>query len=297
MAERMRGVITPLLTPFEDDMSVAGDLYTSHAAACLGEGAHYLAPFGTTSEATSIAPRERMAALELLVERGAARPAQLMPGTGLNSLKETVTLSRHAVDLGCAAVMVLPPFFYVEAREEGLYRYFAQLIEAVAREALRICLYHIPQYTGVGISPALAARLGGAYPGIVVAYKDSGGDWAHTRAVIEAAPDLAVFPGSESFLVRAMRIGGAGCISAGCNSNVAAIRALWEDAAAGDWDAAAARGPAIDRHRAALQEAGLIPGLKALMAERSGDRRWLTLRPPLENADPALGPVIARSLG
>lgn len=296
MTERFRGVVTPILTPYDDDMTVATDLYLDHAAACLSGGAHYLSPFGTTSEALSHSLRERMDMLELLVSSGTAKPGQLMPGTGLCSLEETATLSRHAVELGCAAVMTLPPFFFVNASDEGLYRYFSLLVEGLGTDALKICLYHIPQMTGIGISPALAARLNRAFPETVVAYKDSSGNWENTRAVIEAAPGISVFPGSESLLVDAMKLGGGGCISASCNTNVTAIRALYELAAAGRWDEAEqALGP-VNIHRKAIQEGGLIPALKALKAHRTGEVRWLNLRPPLDNADPALGPKLAATL-
>ena len=148
-------------------------------------------------------------------------------------MQETLSLTRHAVEAGCRAAMILPPFFFVNATDEGLCRYFSQLIERVGSDDLRVCLYHIPQMTGIGISPALAARLNKAFPGIVVAYKDSSGDWENTLAVIRAAPGISVFPGSESFMLRAMRLGGGGCISASCNSNAAAIRAMYDLAAQG----------------------------------------------------------------
>lgn len=296
MTDRFRGVITPILTPFNDDLSVATDLYLDHAAACLAGGSHYLSPFGTTSEATSHSVHERIEMLELLVSSDTARPEQLMPGTGLCSLEETLTLSRHAVELGCAAIMTLPPFFFVNAGDEGLYRYFSLLIERLGSDRAKICLYHIPQMTGIGISPTLAARLNEAFPETVVAYKDSSGKWENTKAVIAAAPGISVFPGSESFLIDAMKLGGGGCISASCNSNVGAIRALYDLAAAGAWEEAeAALGP-VNTHRKAIQEGGLIPALKSLRAHLSGDARWLTLRPPLENADPGLGPELAQTL-
>ncbi len=296
MTQRMRGVITPILTPYNDDQTIATDLYLDHAAGCLAGGAHYLSPFGTTSEALSNSPRERMEMLELLISSGTARADQLMPGTGLNSLEETLTLSRHAVELGCAGIMTLPPFFYVTASDEGLYRYFSQLIEGVGSDALRICLYHIPQNTGIGLSPALAARLNQAFPELVVAYKDSSGNWENTKAVIEAAPGISVFPGSESFMIDAMEIGGGGCISASCNSNVVAIRAMFDKAEAKDWDAAREMLPAINAHRLAVQKGGLIPALKSLKAHQSGDARWLNLRAPLENADPALSADLVATL-
>lgn len=297
MMDRMRGVITPILTPYNDDQSIAKDLYLEHAKGCLDGGAHYLSPFGTTSEATSNTSPERMEMLELLVSSGTARAEQLMPGTGLNALDETLTLSRHAVELGCAAIMTLPPFFFVTASDEGLYRYFSQLIEGVGSDALKICLYHIPQNTGIGISPSLAARLNVAFPEVVVAYKDSSGNWDNTQAVIEAAPGISVFPGSESFMIDAMKLGGGGCISASCNSNVASIRAMYDLAADKDWAGAEAMLPGVNDHRTAVQAGGLIPALKAFKAHQTGDDRWLNLRAPLENAAPGLADALVKTLG
>jgi len=294
--KRFRGIVTPVLTPYNHDMTIATDLYLEHAGQCLADGAHYLSPFGTTGEAVSNTSRERMEILERLVTSGIAQPEQLMPGTGLCALADTETLVRHAVDLGCAAVMTLPPFFYVNARDEGLYRYFSTLIDRVGSDALRICLYHIPQMAGVGISPALAARLNTAFPEIVVAYKDSSGDWENTRAVIDAAPGISVFPGSESFLLKGVEAGAGGCISASCNSNAGAIRKLYDLALADKTIEAQALEAAVNRHRTAIQDAGLIPGLKSLKAHQSGDERWLNLRPPLEPADPALGPDLDKTV-
>jgi len=291
-SDRFKGVITPILTPYNDDMSIATDLYLTHAGDCLAAGSHYLSPFGTTGEALSNSARERMAVLEALITSGTARPDQLMPGTGLCSLEETLTLSRHAVDLGCAGVMTLPPFFYVGASDEGLYRYFSNLIEGVGSADLKICLYHIPQMSGMAVSPGLTARLNEAFPDTVVAYKDSSGNWDNTQAVIEAAPGVSVFPGSESFLLKGLALNGGGCISASCNSNVAAIRRLYEFGTLGDTAQAAALEPAINRHRKAIEAAGLIPALKSLKAFQSGDARWLNLRAPLEAADPAVGAAL-----
>lgn len=295
MNERLSGVVTPLLTPYQNDLSIAEDLYLEHAATCLKGGAHYLSPFGTTGEATSNTIEERMSVLESLVVSGTAMPGQLMPGTGLCSLAETVTLTRHAAELGCAAVMVLPPFFYPPG-DEGLYRYYNQLIELLAGQELRIILYNIPQNTGVPISPALAARLNRAFPEIVAAYKDSSGDWQNTQDVIRAAPGLSVFPASETLLTEAMSLGAGGCISASCNSNISAIRSLFDAVQSGDETAINNLQPGLEAHRFAVQSAGLIGGLKSLIAHQTGDTRWLNLRPPHMNADPAIGPRLASTL-
>ena len=156
--EKMTGVTTPILTPFNDDLSFAPDLYISHASWLLDQGIHYISPFGTTGEALSMSVAERLTAVDQLIE-GGIDPSVLMPGTGLSNLEETVTLCCHAVDHGCAAVMTLPPFFYKNASDDGLYAYFVRLIETVNSPDLKICLYHIPPFAGIGFTPELTGRL------------------------------------------------------------------------------------------------------------------------------------------
>jgi 4-hydroxy-tetrahydrodipicolinate synthase len=291
---RPQGIIAPILTPFEDDGGIARDLWISHAKWVLDQGAHYLSPFGTTGEALSVSLRERLQALEWLVEAGIS-PSRLMPGTGVTALLETVELTAHAVGLGCAGVMVLPSFFYTAAGDNGQERYFSELIEQVANPALRMILYHIPQNSGVPVSPTLTARLSDAFPDVVVAYKDSAGDWNNTAAVIAAAPKVAVFPSSEAQLTKGLASGAAGCISATVNLNAAAIRAVYDATLAGK-DVTEADA-AIKAFRKTIQDAGLIPAMKAVLAARSGDKRWLNLRAPHENATLANGEALLIALG
>ena len=281
------GVISPILTPFHADGSIATRLYIEHAAYSLSAGIHYLSPFGTTGEAVAVGMSERMEMLERLVDAGIPA-SQMMPGTGLCALPDTIILTRHAVDLGCAAAMVLPPFYYPTS-EDGLFTYYARLIEGVASDGLRICLYHIPQMSGVPISPALTARLNAAFPDVVVAYKDSAGDWSNTKAVVDAAPAVSVFPASEAHLVQGLDQGAAGCISATCNSNPSVIRAYFDAHQVGDAAACDTLEPGMIKHRQAVQDAGFIPALKSMFAAATGNDTWLTTRPPMDDADPALG--------
>lgn len=291
---RPQGIVCPILTPFETDGSIARDLWVRHAKWILGQGAHYLSPFGTTGEALSIAPHERKTALAWLIEAGI--PAErLMPGTGVTALAETVDLSAHAVQAGCAGVMVLPSFFYTNAGDGGQARYFCELIERVADDRLRVILYNIPQNSGVAVTPELTAKLNGLFPQTVVAYKDSSGDWENTLAVATAAPGVAVFPGSESFLVQGLASGCAGCISATVNLNAARIRAV-HDAVIEGRDAAA-EDLAMKVFRKIVQDAGLIGGMKALLAAATGERRWLNLRAPHLNATLAAGQALLTALG
>ena len=180
--ERIRGVIAPLLTPFNDDLSIATDLYVTHAHWLFEQGCAGIAPFGTTGEALSVGIDERIAAIRVLAESG-IDPARMIPGTGLSNVADTARLSRACLDVGCAGVMTLPPFYYKAVTEDGLYRYFEQFLDAVGENA-RVYLYHIPQIAIVGIPPTLAARLHGAFPGQIVGIKDSSGDWENTRALL-----------------------------------------------------------------------------------------------------------------
>ena len=292
----LRGIVTPLLTPFNADGSLAEALFHDHARFCLSEGSHFLSPFGTTGEAASVPVAARMAALEGLISAGVAQPDQLLPGTGLTSVADTVALTRHAVDLGVRAVMLLPPFFFSDAGDSGLFRYVAQVIETIADPRLSIVLYNIPRYAGVGYSAALTHKLALDFPGVVAGYKDSGGQWAHTAQILRAAPQIAVFPGSEVMLPQAMASGGAGCISASCNINARGIRALYDALAEGRSAEAKDLTLQVAHLRQALEAVGLITGAKSVVAARTGVSDWLRVLPPLLDAPAELSDALSNWL-
>lgn len=277
---KMTGVMTPILTPFNDDQSIAYDLYVEHAQWLLAEGIHFISPFGTTGEALSVTVDERIRAVEALIG-GGIDPAALMPGTGLCNLEDTVTLTSHAVEHGCRAVMTLPPFFYTNASDDGLFIYFSRLVEKVDSPALKICMYHIPPMAGIGFTPSLAQRLAETYPDVFIAYKDSSGDFENTRAVIEAAPTVAVFPGSEHFLKAGIEIGGMGCISATCNVNPAGIRHVYDVATGAESDDLERINGEMVRFRKTVEKYGPIPAMKAILAKKRADNRWCNVRPPI----------------
>ncbi len=277
---KMTGVTTPILTPFNDDLSVADDLYISHAHWLLEQGIHYLSPFGTTGEALSMTVDERLRAVDVLID-GGIDPSVLMPGTGLCNMEDTVTLCRQAMERGCQAAMTLPPFFYKNASDDGLYSYFVKLIETLNSPDFKVCMYHIPPLAGIGFTPALAGRLAIDFPDTFIAYKDSSGDFENTTAVIAAAPHIAVFPGSERFLKAGLEHGGMGCISATCNVNPAAIREVYDvgmDIKPGDLDQL---NKAMVKFRMTFEGYGPIPAMKALLAVKRDDKRWRNVRPPI----------------
>jgi 4-hydroxy-tetrahydrodipicolinate synthase len=180
--------------------------------------------------------------------------------------------------------LVLPPFYYKGVSEEALFRSYAAVIDRVADPRLRLFLYHIPQMTQVPISLAMIERLRAAYPEVVAGIKDSSGDWGNTKAMLEGLPGFRIFVGSERFLLRNLRAGGAGCITATANVNARAIDTLYRE-----WrsPAAAALQDALDNLRGIFEQQPPIAGLKAALAHFRGDPGWRALRPPLLPLAPA----------
>lgn len=275
--DQMSGVIAPVLTPFKDDGTIDDKRFYEHAHWLLNNGCDALAPFGTTSEATSLGMTERKQLLQGLIDNGVS-PDDLMPGTGMCSLADTLALTRQADELDCRGVLLLPPFYYKNVSDEGLYRYVAELIERMDSKTLHIYLYHIPPVAQVGWSLDLVKRLAGEFPDTVVGLKDSAGDWSYTEALLQALPEFAVFSGSEDFLLRNQRARGAGTITAMANINAPAIAELyakWEEPEAEDLQAQ------VSRVRAVVSKAGTIPALKAVVAHYREAPAMGTTRPPL----------------
>ena len=240
-SERIRGVLAPVVTPFRADLAPDSRRFIAHCKWLLSQNCG-LAVFGTNSEANSLLMEERLNLLDELVAAG-VDPARMMPGTGCCSIMETVKLTKQAVGNGCAGVLMLPPFYYKDVSEEGLYRYFSEVVQRVGDARLKIYLYHIPLVAVVGITTGLVERLLAAYPNAIAGMKDSSGDWNNTKTFLDAfavragravsiagaARTFDVFVGSESFLLANMRNGGVGTISATANINPAAIYELYKN--------------------------------------------------------------------
>ena len=279
MTQRIKGVLSPVVTPFKRDYAPDPERFVRHCKWLLAHGCSGLAVFGTNSEANSLSVDERMMLLDALV-KGGVPAAQLMPGTGCSALTDSVALTAHAVKLGCAGVLMLPPFYYKGVPDEGLYRNFAEVIERVGDARLQLYLYHIPPVSQVAITLGLIERLLKAYPKSVAGIKDSSGDWSNTKAVLDAfaKSGFDVFAGSETFLLDNLRNGGVGCITATGNVNPGAIDHVYRNWQSADADALQA---GITGTRMAVQKVPMIPALKAIVGRFTGDADWGVVRPPL----------------
>ena len=299
MTQRIRGVLAPVLTPFKADLSPDRERFIAHCKWLLSQNCG-LAVFGTTSEANSLSIEERSTLLDALVAAG-VDTSRMMPGTGCCSITETVKLTAQAVKHGCAGVLMLPPFYYKGVSEEGLYRYFSEVVQRVGDARLRIYLYHIPPVALVGLTTGLVERLLKSYPNAIAGMKDSSGDWNNTKTFLDAFSETArpaptaraartfdVFVGSESFLLANMRNSGAGTISATANVNPAAIHKLYAEVRNRTGGNSAGRAD-LDEQQAKLnvvrdlfgKKYPMISALKQAMAIYANDPAWRTVRPPL----------------
>jgi 4-hydroxy-tetrahydrodipicolinate synthase len=279
-AAPLSGVYAPVLTPFTAALAPDRALFVRFCRWLLSQGAG-LAIFGTNSEANSLSVDEKLDLLASLIE-ARIPPERLMPGTGACAIPDAVRLSAAAANAGAAAVLMLPPFYYKGVSEDGVFAYYAEVIERVGDRRLRICLYHIPQLSGVAITRPLIARLLKRYPDCVVGIKDSAGDFANTKAMLDEFPGFRVFCGSETFLTDTLANGGAGCISAAANVNPAAIVQAFLHA--GD-SATPQRQAGLNEVRKALEQAPMIAALKRCVAQYGQCDGFAQPRPPLISLD------------
>ena len=275
------GVYSAATTPLNGDGSPDFGLFAMHCRRLLDEGCHGVALLGTTGEANSFSLAERRAILEATLKSGIAAD-RLMPGTGVAAIPETVELTRHALSVGVTRVVMLPPFYYKGVSDDGLFAAYAQIIEAVADDRLRVVLYHIPQVSGIPLTLSLIGRLIEAFPNTVVGIKDSAGDFANMEALLAAFPGFSVLAGADPLLLPLMKAGGAGCITATSNLVADSLRTVFDHAAdparAGDVDTAQAR---INAYRSLSNSYVQIPTIKAMVGLKYGNSAWARPRPPL----------------
>ena len=277
----IHGVFCASATPILEDGTPDHATFAIHARALLDEGCDGIALLGTTGEANSFSIAQRQALLDHVIASG-IDPQRLLPGTSQTNVADTVTLMRHAVDAGVKATVVLPPFYYKGVSDEGLFRFYAEAIEGVGSNDLRVVLYHIPPIAQVGLSVELVGRLLDAFPGIVVGIKDSSGKLESMQQFASSFQDFSVLAGADPFMLPLLRSGGAGCITSSSNLIARHLRVVfdnWHDASQQERvDQAQAR---INAWRDLSNAYVQLPTIKAMLAKRRNHPGWTRVRPPL----------------
>jgi 4-hydroxy-tetrahydrodipicolinate synthase len=289
----LTGVLAASLTPLRRDLEIDQATLSDHCRLLLENGCAGIALFGTTGEAVSFTRDERMRALEAVVEAGLP-PQRIIVGTGCCAVGDTVELTRHALGIGVAGVLVLPPFYYKNVSDDGLIDAYRRVITETGDARLKLFLYHFPRMTGVPVPMAVIAGLREEFPGIIAGVKDSSGDPATLGALCGHHGDLAVYPGTEILLLAGLRLGSAGCISGSVNVTGAMAAAVYRSWQAGIEDESLQ--DRLSDVRRVLDQYPLIAALKYLLSRRTGRGDWLRVRPPLRPLPPERAAQLLRKL-
>jgi 4-hydroxy-tetrahydrodipicolinate synthase len=269
----LSGVIAAVATPIDENGGPDLKRAVKLARYLLDNGCDGLNVLGTTGEATSFSLDERKGVMDAY-KANRLPLNRLMVGTGAAAMSDAVALTRHAAELGFAGALVLPPFYYKGAPDDGLFAYIDTLVKASAAKPIPIYLYHFPAMSGLPWHVTLIKRLLEAFPTRIVGLKDSSGDMAYARSAAAISPEFAVFPSTEAALIEARQGAFAGCISATANLNPDLCERAWREGDTAALDAAVAIRKLFDGRP-------LVSGVKALLAHIHGDPALAMVKPPL----------------
>jgi 4-hydroxy-tetrahydrodipicolinate synthase len=283
---KLSGVYAAAVTPLDDDLSPDAEGLVQLLEFLAGRGCHGALLLGTTGEGPSFSIAERLSILGAGCRIRETHPDfRLLAGVGVPALEDTIELARAAFDIDYDAVVVLPPYYYRNASDDGLLTWFGEVIRRAVPGDRGLLGYHIPGVSGVGLSIDLLRRLKDAYPHNFLGLKDSSADRDHALALGDAfGSDLLILNGTDRLLSDALTAGASGCITAMANLVSPDLRAVWDAHLAGRTDPAAqAR---LDRAREISERfppaAALI---KDLLAGFHGFPLW-GVKPPLQPLEP-----------
>ncbi len=280
MNESIRGrkiVGAAIATPLDDSGDINTPSLVTHARHLLSRGATSIAIFGTTGEGSAFDSASRLRAIESMAKAGIVR-ASLGTGAFEQSSRSAAVYLNEAFALGCGYALLTPPFYFKDPSDEGLYRWFADVLELTGDSDGEFVLYHIPQVSMVPLSSNLIRRLADSYPQKIVAVKDSAGDIERSFALLDDCPDISVLIGHEGQVAAGVRAGAMGSICALANVVPEAMAVIIET---GNDD------PRVAELIEFAASKFLIGAVKALIAADSGDDRWNEVAPPLDALDEA----------
>ncbi len=285
-AHQLEGVFCAAITPLKPDLSPDLEGLANLLHFLANRGCHGALLLGTTGEGPSFSTQER-----LMVYQAAADARQSLPGfillagTGTPSLEDTVGLTWSAFDLGFDGVVVLPPYYFRKASEDGLFTWFSQLIDKAIPSDGALLVYHIPPLTGVSLTLDLLVRLKDAYPNQFQGVKDSSGDpqWAQQLGD-RFGRELTVFNGNDRLFSLALQSKASGCITALANLLSPLHRLVWENFQSHmddeiTQDKLSGAREVFDRYPP------MPPLIKVMLSRLNGFPSW-HVKPPLLDFDP-----------
>jgi 4-hydroxy-tetrahydrodipicolinate synthase len=224
-----QGSIVALVTPFRSgrvDEVKLKELVEMHVA----QGTDGIVPCGTTGESPTLSHDEHRRVVEIVIEAARGR-LHVIAGTGSNATSEAIELTGHAKKAGATAALVVNPY-YNRPTQEGLYRHFRAVAEAVD---IPILLYNIAGRTAVNLETDTLVRLVQDCPNIVGVKEASGSLDQMTQVILSCGPDFSVLSGDDNITLPLMSVGGRGVISVIANFVPRETAEMTHAALAGDW--------------------------------------------------------------
>ena len=281
----LAGVYAAAVTPLKPDSTLDLETVPVLLRFLASRGCHGALLFGTTGEGPSFSPKERETFMRSVrVYRQQLPGFKLLAGTGTPSLSESIELTKLAFDLGYDGVVVLPPYYFRKATDDGLFNWFSELIRKAVPTKGHLLGYHIPSATGVGFSLDLLARLKDAFPTQFAGIKDSSHDDSFATTLGQRfGKDLLVLNGTDSYFHHALKNHAQGAITAAANLISEDLREIWDLFQEGK-DPTEVQASATKKRHILEKYLPFPPILKALLHKLHDFPKW-TVRPPLEEMD------------
>lgn len=281
MIHPLCGIHAAAITPINSDLSPDLTALSDYLGFLADRGCHGALILGTTGEGPSFSPGESYEIMKSAVYIRQSHPEFiLLAGTGSPSLTQSVEMTRAAFDLGYNGVVVLPPYYFQKIDEDGLFRWFSELIRRAVPVKGFVLGYHFPALTGVALSFNLLARLMDAFPHQFIGIKDSSHEQNYAAEIRTAlGEEFLIFTGTDAFLQEALEVKAHGCITAPANLISPDLRRIWEAHIMG-MDTTDIQKIVTGIRQLLEQYSPFPPTLKALLTRCFGYPRW-KVRPPL----------------
>lgn len=212
MAKELKGIIVPMVTPFNADESLDEPALRRVVNYLIESGVHGLFPAGSQGEFYALTPQETKRITDVVIDEADGRVA-VMVGTGALTTRESIELTRYAEAAGADAVSVITPYFVSPSAEE-LRQHFMRIARSVS---IPVLAYNNPGRTGVHFTPTDAAKVAGVVDNLV-GIKDSSGDLTNTVGYIEQCPPaFKVFMGRDTLIYAGLCYGCVGAVAATAN--------------------------------------------------------------------------------
>jgi 4-hydroxy-tetrahydrodipicolinate synthase len=278
----LAGVYAAAVTPLKADLSIDFESIPVLMRFLASRGCHGALLFGTTGEGPSFSSKEREALLRSARAFKNQLPGfRLLAGTGTPSLSESIELTKLAFELGYDGVVVLPPYYFRKASDDGLFNWFSELINRAVPKNKYLLGYHFPGVAGIGFSLELLARLKDAFPVQFAGIKDSSHDESFATEVGNRfGSDLAVFSGTDSHFHHALKNHAQGAITAPANLLSPGLREIWDLYRDGR-DPSEVQARVADQRHVLEHHMPFPPSLKALLHKLHDLPRW-SVKPPLD---------------